>query len=135
MVRVEQVAEALDRGANRGGEDMDNMTYAGVDLHKDSMTIAVCDAASSDPYNDAIITKIACKCVNKVSEFFSELPQPCVVAVEAVGFYHWFWDLVSPLVSRMHLLNVIEVRRYAGRAAKTDARDARLIVRLLASGE
>jgi len=114
---------------------MDTITYAGVDLHKDSMTIAKTDSLSNDPYNKAEITKVACKCVNKISDFFTNLPKPCVVAVEAVGFYHWFWDMVSPLASNIYLLNAVEVRRYAGRDPKTDARDARLIARLLASNE
>ncbi|MDO9464281.1 MAG: IS110 family transposase [bacterium] len=114
---------------------MDTITYAGVDLHKDSMTIAVTNSLSNDPYNEAKITKIHCKCVNKVSAFFADLPHPCTVAVEAVGFYHWFWDLVSPLASDIYLLNAVEVRRYAGRDPKTDSRDARLIARLLASNE
>jgi hypothetical protein len=53
---------------------MDTITYAGVDLHKDSMTIAVTDSLSNDPYNEAKTTKIHCKCVNKVSVFFADLP-------------------------------------------------------------
>ena len=114
---------------------MDTITYAGVDLHKDSMTIAVTDSLSSNPYKEAKITKIYCKSVNKPSAFFADLPHPCAVAVEAVGFYHWFWDLVSPLASNIYLLNAVEVRRYAGRDPKTDSRDARLIARLLASNE
>ena len=99
---------------------MDTITYAGVDLHKDSMTIAVTDSLSNNPYKEAKITKIHCKCVNKISGFFADLPHPCTVAVEAVGFYHWFWDLVSPLASDIYLLNAVEVRRYAGRDPKTD---------------
>ena len=58
---------------------MDTITYAGVDLHKDSMTIAVTDSLSNDPYNDAKITKIHCKSVNKVSDFFTHFSSSCVV--------------------------------------------------------
>ena len=59
---------------------MDTITYAGVDLHKDSMTIAVTDSLSNDSYNEAKITEIYCKCANKVSGFFTHFVSPMLKA-------------------------------------------------------
>jgi len=107
------------------------MYHVGVDLHKDSMTVAV-----GNEVGEIVRTeKIPCKCINKVRDFFS---QPEIsssrVAVEAVGFYHWFWDEVSPKVAQMVLANAIETHKYS-KDPKTDFRDAKRLAHLSCSGE
>jgi len=108
------------------------MYHIGVDLHKDSMTIAT----TSDEDNKMKVTEIPCKCIGKVTEFFSQFSgQECRVLVEAVGFYHWFWDTVSPLVGQMVLVNATEARKYSANEPKTDARDAKKLAELSLNGE
>lgn len=108
------------------------MYHIGVDLHKDSMTIAT----TSNEDGKMKITEIPCKCVGKVKEFFGQFSgKECRVLVEAVGFYHWFWDAVSPLVSEMVLVNAVEARKYSANEPKTDARDARKLAELSLNGE
>ncbi len=86
----------------------------GVDLHKDSMTIAVLDS------NAKLVEKkkISTRCKNKVHEYFSSYGLQCQVAVESVGFYQWFWELVEPLSGRCFSL----IRRASGRMLEGKAR-------------
>jgi transposase len=102
------------------------MKYVGVDLHKDSLTVAVLDEAGTVLQRTTLPTK----CRNRIVELFSSLA-PCEVAVESVGFYHWFWALVRPHVTKMRLADPAGVRVAAGRKAKTDRNDAPLIAQLL----
>jgi transposase len=51
--------------------------------------------------------------------------------VESVGFYQWFWELARPHVGRLCLADPAGVRAHAGRQAKTDRNDARLLAELL----
>ena len=77
------------------------MKTIGVDLHKDSMTIAVLDENGQLERRETIPTK----CRGRIVEFFVSYGLQCQVAVESVGFYVWFWDLVQPLVGRLELAN------------------------------
>ncbi|MCM8760046.1 MAG: transposase [Candidatus Omnitrophica bacterium] len=73
------------------------MNYIGVGLHKDSMTIVGCRENGEIFVKD----KIACKCINKIEKFFlQEQLQPCSVAVEAIGFYHWLFDLLEDKIEQ-----------------------------------
>ncbi|OGV40029.1 MAG: hypothetical protein A2020_06020 [Lentisphaerae bacterium GWF2_45_14] len=58
----------------------------GVDLHKDSMTIALLDSNASPVEKK----KISTKCKNKVRKFFSSYGLQCQVTVESVGCYQVF---------------------------------------------
>lgn len=108
------------------------MTYIGVDLHKDSMTIVCCDKQGEFIRKE----RIPCKCVGKIEEFFAQ-PQlhPCTVVVEAIGFYHWLFDLLEGKVEKLVLANPVETRKYCWDQAKTDFRDARKLALMLAGGE
>ena len=106
------------------------MLYVGVDLHKDQMTVVGMNAQG-----EVIVkTRIPCRCVRRVREFFEGLARPFRLAVEAVGFYEWFWDLVEPLSDRMYLANATEVRHRSPAEPKTDFRDARRLAELLRQG-
>jgi transposase len=102
----------------------------GVDLHKDSMTICVyCPCCGEIRFQ-----KIACKCRLQVVEFFTSLPRPHIVAIEAFGFYRWLWNLLEPLVDKLVLADATQSRALAGRRLKTDREDAQNIAELLALG-
>jgi len=103
------------------------MTTIGVDLHKDSLTAVVLDAQGTLLQRRDIPTK----CRLQIQQFFASSPPPTQVAVESVGFYLWFWNLVRPHVHRLVLADPAGVRAHAGRKAKTDRHDALLLATLL----
>lgn len=106
------------------------MYHIGVDLHKDSLTIAVMDSKG----NFIKVTRINTRCIHKLEEFFKEFNDSRVL-VEAVGFYHWFWDLVNPLVRELVLVNAIEIRKYSLGEPKTDYKDARKLAEVSFNNE
>jgi len=103
------------------------MTSIGVDLHKDSLTAVVLDAHGTLLQRRDIPTK----CRLQIQQFFGSFAPPTQVAVESVGFYQWFWNLVRPLVSRLVLADPAAVRAHLGRKTKTDGHDAHLLATLL----
>lgn len=104
------------------------MKTIGVDLHKVSLTIAVLDEAGEVERRQ----KLPTKCRGKIVQFFDSYGPQCQVAVESVGFYAWFWDLVQPRVGRMHLANAPAVKKLRPyREAKTDPKDAAFLAQLL----
>jgi len=100
----------------------------GIDLHKDTMTVCVYGL----PSGEASYRKIACKCREQIIEFFRSLPRPHVVAIEAVGFYRWLWELLEPIVEKLVLADATATRALAGRRLKTDREDAFNVAELLA---
>jgi len=102
----------------------------GVDLHKDTLTACTfCRCCGEVAYQ-----KIACKCRRQIVDFFTALPQPHTVAIEAVGFYRWLWELLEPVVEKLTLADATQARALAGRRLKTDREDAFNIAELLAAG-
>ncbi len=106
------------------------MYHIGVDLHKDSLTLAVMDSQGSF----VRVERISTRCIHKIEEFFVEFKDSRVL-VEAVGFYHWFWDLVKPLVGELVLVNAIEIRKYSLGEAKTDYKDSRKLAEVSFNNE
>ncbi len=100
----------------------------GIDLHKDTMTVCVYGL----PSGEVSYRKIACKCREQIAAFFRDLPRPHVVAIEAVGFYRWLWELLEPIVQSLLLADATAARALAGRRLKTDREDALNIAELLA---
>ena len=56
------------------------------------------------------------------------------MAIEAVGFYRWLWELLEPIVEKLVLADATQARALAGRRLKTDREDAQNIAELLADG-
>ena len=102
----------------------------GVDLHKDTMTVCTyCRCCGEIAFR-----KIPCRNREQVAEFFRGLPRPHTVAIEAVGFYRWLWELLEPIVQKLVLADATQARALAGRRLKTDREDAQNIAELLADG-
>lgn len=102
----------------------------GIDLHKDTMTLCTyCRCCGEFAFR-----KIACKNREQVARFFRDLPRPHSVAIEAVGFYRWLWELLEPIVEKLVLADATQARALAGRRLKTDREDAQNIAELLADG-
>ena len=102
----------------------------GIDLHKDTMTVcSYCRCCGEIAFR-----KIACKNREQIADFFRTLPRPHTVAIEAVGFYRWLWELLEPIVEKLVLADATQARALAGRRLKTDREDAQNIAELLADG-
>src|SRR4029453_6211620 len=102
----------------------------GIDLHKDTLTACVyCSCCGEIRFQ-----KLVCKCRKQIAEFFGSLPRPHVVAIEAVGFYRWLWEMLEPLVDKLVLADATQARALAGRRMKTDGEEAQNIAELLACG-
>lgn len=106
------------------------MYSIGVDLHKENLVLEVLDGLGATVERRTFATK----CKNVIRDYFSSYGLQCQVAFESVGFYHWFWELVHPVVGKLSLADPVGVRAHAGRKAKTDRNDAHLIAQLLHEG-
>jgi transposase len=102
----------------------------GIDLHKDTMTICTLVRGSGE----FTFRKIACKNRDQVEAFFRALPRPHTVAIEAVGFYRWLWELLEPIVEKLVLCDATKARALASQKIKTDREDALNVADLLALG-
>lgn len=112
------------------GASLPHRWCVGVDLHKDTMTVCVyCRCCGEFSFR-----KLACKNRDQVAEFFRRLPRPHSVAIEAVGFYRWLWELIEPIVQKLVLADATQARALAGRRLKTDREDSQNISELLADG-
>lgn len=107
------------------------MKTIGVDLHKCQMTLVVLDEQGAVIRRDQLATK----CRNQIREWFASYGTDCQVAVESVGFYQWFWDLIQPIVGKLVLADPAGLAPLRPRKqAKTDRKDAELLARLLFEG-
>jgi transposase len=68
---------------------------------------------------------------DQVREFYSQLPQPVLVGIEAVGPMQWFLDLLQELEIECQVGDAAKARAAAPRKQKHDLRDAELILKLL----
>jgi transposase len=69
---------------------------------------------------------------NNVREFYSSLPRPVLVGIEATGSMHWFLNLMGELGIECRVGHPAQVRAAEPRKQKHDRRDAELILKLLA---
>lgn len=108
---------------------MTEVLHLGNDLHRDTVVLH-----GVTEHGEIVVREtLSTKCKNLIRERFQELSHRyrVVAAVESVGFYQWFFDLVQPLVAELHLADASQVRAAAGRQAKTDDNDAATLARLL----
>ena len=69
---------------------------------------------------------------NNVREFYSKLPRPVRVGIEATGSMQWFVNLMEELGIECLVGHPAEIRAAEPRKQKHDRRDADLILKLLA---
>jgi hypothetical protein len=69
---------------------------------------------------------------NEVREFYSQLPRPGLVGIEATGSMHWFLNLMEELGIECRVGHPATICAAAPRKQKNDRRDADLILKLLA---
>jgi transposase len=69
---------------------------------------------------------------NEVQEFYSQLPRPVLVGIEATGSMHWFLKLMEEMGIECRVGHPATIRAAEPRKQKHDRRDAELILKLLA---
>ena len=68
------------------------MRIIGCDLHARQQTLAMLDTLTGEVVNITLLHE-----GNDVREFYSKLPRPVRVGVEATGSMHWFLNLAGEL--------------------------------------
>jgi len=104
------------------------MLYAGVDLHRRSLVVAVEDELGKE----VAMRQFACEAAQAIKEFFSGLGEFRAV-IEASSSYRWLYELIS-VHGQVVLAHPYRLRAIVAGRAKTDKLDARLLARLLRAG-
>src|SRR2546425_222646 len=101
------------------------MRIIGVDLHARQQTIAMLD-----PETGELVEKTLKHEGETVREFYSALPHPVLVGIEATGSMHWFLELLEELGIERQVGHPAEIRAAEPRKQKHDRRDAALLLKL-----
>jgi transposase len=103
------------------------MQIIGCDLHARQQTLAMLDTTTGEAVNLTLPHE-----GNQVREFYSRLPRPVLVGIEAGGTMPWFLNLMEELGIECRVGHPSQIRAAEPRKQKHDRRDAELILRLLA---
>ena len=103
------------------------MRIIGCDLHARQQTLATLETITGEVVNLTLMHE-----GEKVREFYSQLPRPVLVGIEAAGSMHWFLDLMEELGIECRVGHPAQIRAAEPRKQKHDRRDAELILKLLA---
>jgi transposase len=102
------------------------MRIIGCDLHARQQVLAMLDTTTGE------IVAMALKHEgNNVREFYSKLPRPVRVGIEATGSMQWFVNLMEELGIECQVGHPANIRAAEPRKQKHDRRDADLILKLL----
>src|SRR5262244_2415640 len=102
------------------------MRIIGCDLHARQQTLAMLDTVTGEIASRTLMHE-----GNEVREFYSELPCPVLVGIEAIGPMQWFLDLLEELGIECQVGDATKIRAAEPRKQKHDRRDAELILKLL----
>jgi len=103
------------------------MRIIGCDLHARQQTVAMLDTTTGE-----VVTLTLMHEGNEVREFYSQLPRPVLVGIEATGSMHWFLNLMEELGIECRVGHPATIRAAAPRRQKNDRLDADLILKLVA---
>ena len=104
--------------------------YIGVDFHPHQQTIAWCDTQTGETRTTDLINDLQI-----VHEFYSSLPEPATVGIEASARARWFENMLFETGHRLFVGNPVLIRKRATSRHKNDRRDAELILQLLLRDE
>ena len=104
------------------------MNYVGIDLHRQSVVIAVEDEKG----NPAGTAQFSCTESAKMADYFKSLV-PFKAVIEASCSYRWMYELLFPL-GEVVLAHPLRLRAIVSGKAKTDKLDAALLAKLLRGG-
>jgi transposase len=102
------------------------MRIIGCDLHARQQTLAMLDTTTGEVVN--LILKHE---GDNVREFYSQLPRPVRVGIEATGSMQWFVNLMEELGIECLVGHPAEIRAAEPRRQKYDRRDADLLLKVL----
>src|SRR6202162_19336 len=102
------------------------MQIIGCDLHTRQQTIATLDTTTGE-----VVEKTLLHEGSNVREFYSKLPRPVRVGIEATGSMQWFVNLMEELGIECLVGHPAQIRAAEPRKQKHDRRDADLILKLL----
>src|ERR1700687_4136123 len=102
------------------------MRIIGCDLHARQQAVAMLDTETGE-----VVSMTLKHEGNDVREFYSKLPRPARVGVEATGSMQWFVNLMEELGIDCLVGHPAEVRAAEPRKQKHDRRDADLLLSLL----
>jgi transposase len=103
------------------------MRIIGCDLHARQQVLAMLDTVTGE----VVIVTLKHEGDN-VREFYSSLPRPVRVGIEATGSMQWFLNLMEELGIECRVGHPARIRACEPRKQKHDRRDAELILKLLA---
>ncbi len=103
------------------------MKIIGCDLHACQQVVAMLDTKTGEVVNMTLTHE-----GNHVREFYSKLPRPVRVGIEATGSMQWSVNLLEELGIECLVGHPAEIRAAEPRKQKHDRRDADLILKLLA---
>ena len=102
------------------------MRIIGCDFHTRQQTLAMLDTETGEVVRMTLTHE-----GNNVREFYSALPRPVRVGIEATGSMQWFVNLMEELGIECQVGNPAVIRAAEPRKQKHDRRDADLILTLL----
>src|ERR1700752_5233068 len=102
------------------------MRIIGCDLHARQQSVAMLDTETGEVVNRTLIHE-----GNEVRGFYSQLPRPVLVGIEATGPMRWFLNLLEELGIECQVGDPARIRAAEPRKQKHDRRDAELILKLL----
>ncbi|MGC1257670.1 MAG: transposase, partial [Candidatus Acidiferrales bacterium] len=103
------------------------MRIIGVDLHTRQQSVAMLDTDTGE-----VIEKTLAHEGDEVRKFYSGLPDPVLVGIEATGSMLWFLELMEELKIECRVGHPAKIRAAEPRKQKHDRRHARLLLNLLA---
>ena len=104
--------------------------YIGVDMHPHQQTNIWCDTRTGETRTNDLVND-----PEVVRKFYSSLPEPAIVGIEASARATWFEELLFETGHTLFVGNPVLIRKRATSRHKSDRRDAELILELLLRGE
>jgi transposase len=104
--------------------------YIGVDFHPHQQTLAWCDTRTGETQ-----TRDLPGDPETVRQFYSSLPEPAIVGIEASARATWFENMLFETSHKLFVGNPVLIRKRATSRHKNDRRDAELILELLLRDE
>ena len=104
--------------------------YIGVDFHPHQQTIAWCDTRTGETDTVELLHDL-----ERVREFYTSLPEPAIVGIEASTRAAWFENMLFETNHKLLVGNPVLIRKRATSRHKNDRRDAELILELMMRDE
>src|SRR5215471_5598384 len=108
-------------------KEADAMIFVGCDLHTRMQQVAVLDTETGEVSEHRLPHE-----GTAVEDFYAALPGPVTIGIESTGYSVWFHTLLQRLGHTLLVGDAAKIRAMVVRKTKTDRRDARHMLDLLA---